>query len=76
MTRYTLKQLKSMVNEGIIDLTHAKIKDREELMNKEVHLTQIGYSSGIYGCTGKLFKGDTTGQLYVIAGPTSALYIF
>lgn len=71
MKRYTQKFFRELVKLGVaIDLTKSHdIKDIKE------YYTQIGYSCGIYGCSGKLLKGES-GQLYVITKATSALYIF
>jgi hypothetical protein len=71
MTRYTQKALRKLVKDGLaIDLTNAHdykaIPERYE---------QVGYSKGIYGCNGKLLRGES-GQLYAITTATSALYIF
>jgi hypothetical protein len=71
MTRYTQKALRKLVKDGLaIDLTNAHdykaIPERYE---------QVGYSKGIYGCNGKLLRGES-GQLSAITTATSALYIF
>lgn len=71
MEKYTIKQLKSLVNSGAaIDVTYAhKCADIPE------SYTQIGYASGIYGCNGMLLKGES-GKLYAVTGRTTAIYIF
>ena len=72
MEKYTIKQLKSLVNSGAaIDVTYAEKK-------KEIpeSYAQIGYASGIYGCSGMLLRGNTSGKLYAITGRTTAIYIF
>jgi len=71
MERYTLKQLKDLVNRGVaIDMIHAhKSSDIPE------NYTQIGYAAGLYGCNGMLLKGES-GQLYAVTGRTTAIYIF
>lgn len=71
MKRYTQKALRKLVKDGLaIDLTKAHdynaIPERYE---------QVGFSRGIYGCNGKLLRGES-GQLYAITTSTSALYIF
>lgn len=77
MTKYTQKQLKEMVRDGIAtDITYGDIERRRELENVEQYYTQIGYASGVYGCSGKLLQGHNTGKLYAITGRTSALYVF
>ena len=71
MKRYTQKELRKLVNSGAaVDLT--KSHNRKEIGEP---YDQIGYSYGIYGCNGKLFKGES-GKLYAITTATSALYIF
>lgn len=69
MEKYTLKQLKSMVKNGVaIDVTNAK--SRKDVPES---YTQVGYSAGVYGCNGMLFKGES-GQLYAITARTSAIW--
>lgn len=71
MKRYTQKELRRLVNNGIaIDLT--KSHDRADIGER---YTQVGYARGVYGCNGKLLEGES-GQLYAITTSTSALYIF
>lgn len=71
MEKYTIKQLKSLVNSGAaIDVTYAK--KQSEIPES---YTQIGYASGVYGCNGMLLKGES-GKLYAVIGRTSAIYIF
>ena len=71
MEKYTIKQLKRLVNSGAaVDVTHsAKKSDIPE------NYTQIGYASGLYGCNGMLLKGES-GQLYAVTGRTTAIYLF
>lgn len=71
LKRYSQKQLKAMVAEGLaIDLTNSNSqKDIPE------RYEQVGYASGCYGCIGKLFKGES-GQYYAIIGRVKALYLF
>ena len=72
MEKYTIKQLKSLVNSGAaIDVTHAKEKN-----DIPESYTQVGYTSGLYGCNGMLLKGYDTGKLYAVIGRTTAIYIF
>lgn len=76
MTRYTLKQLKEMVRSGIAaDFTKATNKEYKELITNGGY-TQVGFSSGIYGCNGKLLKGLKDGKLYAITARSSAIFIF
>ena len=71
MEKYTIKQLKSLVNSGAaLDVTHAKNKS-----DIPENYMQIGYASGLYGCNGMLLKGEN-GQLYAVTGRTMAIYIF
>lgn len=56
MEKFTKKQLKALVAQGVAkDVTNATDKNRYEMIPEEV--TQIGYSSCIYGCDGMLLKG-------------------
>lgn len=77
MRRYTKKEFKKMISSGeVIDLTHATIKDYPQIIKECGGYTQVGYSSNIYGCTGKVLKGIKNNQIYIITAPTAALYVF
>lgn len=77
MERYTQKQLRSLVENGVaIDISHYDNDGRNSIEQKETSYTQIGYASGIYGCSGMLIKGRKTGQLYAITSRTQAIFIF
>ena len=71
MEKYTIKQLKSLVNNGVAkDVTYSSQKS-----DIPENYTKIGYAAGLYGCNGMLLKG-VSGQLYAVTGRTSAIYIF
>ena len=73
MTKYTQKELRELVNRGLAqDITSGT----NEILAVEGWLNQIGYASGIYGCNGLLFVGNTTGKLYAVTSRISAIYIF
>ena len=77
MTKYTQKQLKELVATGAAtDITKGTNETRKQIEKEEGYLTQIGYSSGIYGCNGMLLQGHNTSKLYAITSNTSAIYIF
>lgn len=77
MTKYTQKQLRAMVVDGIAeDITKADNNVRKELEKKEDWLRQIGYSAGVYGCNGMLLQGRNSGALYAITSRTNAIFIF
>lgn len=72
MEKYTLRQLKDLVSVNMAtDISRAKNKGEVS-----EPLAQVGYSSGVYGCNGKLFKGLESGLLYAVIGRTPALWIF
>ena len=71
MTKYTIKQLKSLVNSGAaIDVTYSSKKS-----DIPENYTQIGYAAGLYGCNVMLLKGES-GKLYAVTSRTTAIYIF
>lgn len=77
MVKYTLKQLRGMVSNGLaMDVSSIGVEDAKTLKKQEEGLYQIGYSVGVYGCNGMLLQGYNTGQLYAIIGRTTALYLF
>ena len=77
MTKYTQKQLREMVKDGIAEnVSNYNMAMAKELKNKEGWLEQVGYASGVYGCNGQLLKGHNTGKLYAITSRTQAIYLF
>ena len=77
MTKYTQKQLKELVKNGLAeDVTYADNNKRREIEEAEGYYTQVGYSSGVYGCNGMLLKGNKTGKLYAVTSRSTAIYIF
>lgn len=77
MTKYTQKQLRAMVADGIAEnITYADNEKRRELEKAEGWLRQIGYASGVYGCNGMLLQGRNSGTLYAITSRTNAIFIF
>ena len=71
MEKYTVKQLKKLVSDGVAkDVTYSSKKS-----DIPERYTQVGYASGLYGCNGMLLKGES-GQLYAVTGRTTAIYIF
>ena len=77
MTKFTQKQLREMVANGIAeDISRGTNETRNEIEAVEGWLTQVGYTSGVYGCSGMLLKGCNTGKLYAITSRTQAIYVF
>ena len=77
MIKYTQSQLKGMVSQGIAeDITYSDNSDRDAMAAREQYYTQVGYSSGLYGCNGMLFKGHNTGTLYAITSRSQAIWIY
>ena len=71
MEKLTQKELKRLIANGVaIDLTNSK--DRKDLPE---NYTQIGYSASVYGCNGKLLKGES-GKLYAITSRTTAIFTY
>lgn len=67
----TQKELKRLVRVGAAkDITNSSSRNAIP----EVY-TQVGYSSGIYGCNGMLFRGKS-GQLYAVCARTTAIWVF
>lgn len=72
MRKYTQKELRGLCACGMAQ----NINDagsRDVIPNT---YTQIGYSTGVYGCNGALLQDDVTGEWYAITARNSALYIF
>ena len=71
MEKYSQKQLKNLVENGVaIDVTYS-----HDINVIPEHYRQIGYASGLYGCSGMLLKGDS-GQLYAVTTRSQAIYLF
>ena len=75
MIRTTQKEIKKLAAR-YTDITHCNNNDRDVIIAREGWLDQIAYSAGVYGCNGVVYRGNNTGEIYVIADRTSALYIF
>lgn len=74
---FKLKQLKELVkSKGAIDITHGDNNTRKRIEKIEGGYEEIGYSMGLYGCNGKLLKGNKTNTLYAITKRTGAIFIF
>lgn len=73
MRKYTQRQLKALVNEGVaVNITSWDFHTMNEFLHSH-SLDKVGYSSGVYGLNGGLIKDTQTGQLYAITARTSAL---
>lgn len=71
MEKMTQKELKRLVRVGAAK----DITDSSSRRDIPEGYRQVGYSSGIYGCNGMLFRGNS-GQLYAICARTTAIWIF
>lgn len=75
--KYTQRQLREMVKDGLAeDITYGNNDTRKQIEEAEGYYTQVGYSSGVYGCNGMLLKGNKTGKLYAITSRTTAVFVF
>lgn len=73
MKKYTQRQLKELVNQGIaIDITNYSFTQTNELLNN-INIEKIAYSRGINGLNGGLFKDNKTNKLYAITARNSTL---
>ena len=73
MTKYTQKQLREMVKNGVaVDVTNAQ--SRAEAVPEDYK--KIGYSLGVYGRNGLLLQGCESGTLYAVTARSSAVFMF
>ena len=73
----TLKEIKKMASRyDVEDITYINFEEAERLRENESYLSEIAYSIGSYGVTGKVLQGHNTGKLYAIASRTSAIFMF
>lgn len=71
----TLKGIRSYVTTNAAeDLTKKSFSEIDAIRLAECGFECIAYSTGLYGCTGCLVKGNTTGKLYAVTARTSALF--
>ena len=74
MRKYTQKQLKEFATLGFAkNITTLSFEDAQKF-HKEHDYTQIGYSSGIYGCNGALLEDTKTREKFVICARNSTLF--
>ena len=72
MEKYTQKQLKNLVAAGAAqDITNYNFEQADVLYSNGIE--QIGYSAGIYGINGALFK-DKGGNMYAITARNTTLF--
>lgn len=73
MIKYTQKQLREMVKNGIaVDVSNAT--SRSEAVPEDYK--KIGYSLGVYGKNGLLLQGCESGKLYAVTARSSAVFMF
>ena len=71
----TLKNIRNYVaTNAATDLTKKNFSEIDAIRVSECGFETIAYSTGIYGVTGVLVKGNTTGNLYAVTARTSALF--
>lgn len=74
MKKYTLKEIKRLVNIGVA--TNINTLTNEEIDNlSKQYIDKIGYSCGTYGINGGLFR-DKEGELYAITSRNTDLFRF
>ena len=72
MKKYTQKQLKQMVENGLaIDVTRAT--NRNEIPES---YEKVGCSMGVNGLNGALLQGNETGKYYAITKRSTSLLMF
>lgn len=72
MRKYTQKELRQLVRLGVAEDYTNKPADYMYTLRR---LEKVGYSSGVYGINGGLVQDTETGQLYVVIGRCSNLFI-
>ena len=77
MRKYTKKELKHMIDLGlVVDITPLDSKEIKKICKREQYIEQVGYCSGIYGVNGCMLKGYKTNTYYVITSRNSNLFRF
>lgn len=71
----TLKNILNCVaTNAAEDLTKKRFAEIDAIRDAECGFDTIAYSTGIYGVTGVLVKGNATGKLYAVTARTSSLF--
>ena len=70
-----LKDIRSYVTtNAATDLTKKNFSEIDAIRVAECGFDTIAYSTGVYGVTGVLVKGNTSGKLYAVTARNSALF--
>lgn len=73
MRKYTQKELKRLVSLGLAEnITNLSFEDAQKF-HREHNYSQVGYSSGVYGCNGALLEDMNTGEQFAITARNSTL---
>lgn len=73
MRKYTQKQLKNLVRDGLAhDITNAP---EAEVLTLWKRCEKVGYSSGLYGINGGLIRDRETGDFYAVTARNTNLFI-
>ena len=71
----TLKEIRRYITTNAAeDLTRKGFAEIDAIRVAECGFECIAYSTGLYGYTGVLVKGNTTGKLYAVTARTSTLF--
>lgn len=70
MREYKLKELRGMIACGLAK--NATNYTAEQL--GKLKIEKLGYSAGVYGINGGLFKDTESGEFYAITARTAALF--
>lgn len=71
----TLKDIRRYVTtNAATGLTKKSFSEIDAIRVEECGFETIAYNTGIYGVTGVLVKGNTSGKLYAVTARTSALF--
>lgn len=71
MRKYKLKELRGLIACGLA-------KDATNYTDEQIgklKIEKIGYSAGVYGINGGLFRDTQSGEFYAITARTAALFI-
>ena len=71
----TLKDIRRYVaTNAATDLTKKNFSEIDAIRVAECGFETVAYSTGIYGVTGVLVKGNTSGKMYAVTARTSSLF--
>ena len=73
----TMKQMKAMTKFAWVeDISKADADKCNTIKEEEKHLELVAVSTGMYGVSGKMWRGEQTGKMFVALNYSANIYRF